>query len=631
MSSGPVTVAEPPGQGVAPLNFIYACAICCHTFADVHEGHNTTVKGLSDGINPKDRLVTRLFLASCCHVFCGSHLDGGGPAFHPNGQRPQASCPVCVKEKGESEPRDLYSIRGFQKDEYDPMIPQAWFTAPPISFDGAVKEMEALRFQYLALVRYCQNSHATRKPLQSALNETEKKLASMKDLASKERDKMVLLQQENKKLKREERISEQMKSELQRLQGIEQEVEQYRRLNVNPRDLETFKNNKEAIRHYLKLVPILIEQNGRMQERLASVGFAMPLDPIPNLQSFDLDAINDDGGMKDSQHGRPTDASRKITSSHTVGRSAQTEGNPMTASASPFTQRPIKRQRVESPHSMQTDLPTSRDVMPPPEKPLSRMRSVRKLFPTLRKKFSFSHQTRIPEVSHGDNGNLDANETEQQGGGAPGSSNDNGVSSHHNYCSQPPYMSGALPVEHPSHVSDSQGSQLLSSVGVDNNTSEFTFRAESPVKMSHQGSSRQTSQLPTEPSYIRLMDGLSRDHGVELELKDPRQISPSYDHGAGGFRQVNQYEESSRNREEVADQKLWNLSPFSPDGGQADSIRVHRADSYYDRHLQDPPLGPVTPVPRRHQQSTHQPESVFNSFRTLSVSKSHSRTGAKLA
>ena len=75
MSSVP---AEAPSeQGVAPLNFIYACSVCCASVADVYESHNDTVQGLSDGINPKERLVTRLFLASCCHVFCAAHLDGG--------------------------------------------------------------------------------------------------------------------------------------------------------------------------------------------------------------------------------------------------------------------------------------------------------------------------------------------------------------------------------------------------------------------------------------------------------------------------------------------------------------------------------------------------------------------------
>lgn len=68
-----------------------------------------------------------------------------GPPFHAAGQRPKAKCPVCVKEKGGSEPQDLFSIRGFNKDEYDSQIPPAWFTAPPIRLDGSGKEMEALR------------------------------------------------------------------------------------------------------------------------------------------------------------------------------------------------------------------------------------------------------------------------------------------------------------------------------------------------------------------------------------------------------------------------------------------------------------------------------------------------------
>jgi hypothetical protein len=161
MASGSVTV--PPGEAAAPLNFIYACSVCSYTLADVYEGHVETVKGLSDGINPKERLVTHLYLASCCHVFCGSHLDGGGecgvgspfvsantdldeaPPFHPEGKRPMAACPTCLKEKGDSEPRDLYSIRGFGKDEHDPSIPQAWFVAPPPGFDSRDKETEALR------------------------------------------------------------------------------------------------------------------------------------------------------------------------------------------------------------------------------------------------------------------------------------------------------------------------------------------------------------------------------------------------------------------------------------------------------------------------------------------------------
>jgi DNA repair exonuclease SbcCD ATPase subunit len=115
-----------------------------------------------------------------------------------------------------------------------------------------------LQFQYLALIRYCQNTYATRKPLQDALAEAESKLAAMQDLVSKEHAKVLSLQQQNERLKAIKQESRSLKTEVARLQDLDMEVEQYRRLDVNPKDLETFKNNKDAIRHYLKLVPILI-------------------------------------------------------------------------------------------------------------------------------------------------------------------------------------------------------------------------------------------------------------------------------------------------------------------------------------------------------------------------------------
>jgi hypothetical protein len=81
----------------------------------------------------------------------------------------------------------------------------------------------------------------------------------MQDLASGEHAKVLSLQQENERLRAQKDQFEAMKTEVQRLQGIEQEVEHFRRsMDVNPRDLETFITNKTAIRHYLKLVPMLL-------------------------------------------------------------------------------------------------------------------------------------------------------------------------------------------------------------------------------------------------------------------------------------------------------------------------------------------------------------------------------------
>jgi DNA repair ATPase RecN len=113
------------------------------------------------------------------------------------------------------------------------------------------------KFQYIALIRYCQNTHATRKPLQQAYNEMQKKLSSMQDLESKNQAKLLGLQQENERLRYQMDQFEAMKAEVQRLQGLDEEVAELR--GVNPKDLKTFLANKSAIRHYLKLVPMLME------------------------------------------------------------------------------------------------------------------------------------------------------------------------------------------------------------------------------------------------------------------------------------------------------------------------------------------------------------------------------------
>ncbi|KAJ4344947.1 hypothetical protein N0V95_006060 [Ascochyta clinopodiicola] len=274
------TSAVPQDLGDSPLDFIYACSICCATFADVYEGHNETVKGFSDGINPKERLVTKLYLGSCCHVFCKEHIEGGGPPFHPAGQKPKAPCPVCVKEQGDDTARELYSIRGFQKDEYDSAIPPIWFKAPPINLGGNNKEMEALR-----------------------LADAKQVLATMQSHITDEHSKAAVLQHENEQLRasaQQVKDTEALRTEVQRLRHLEEEVDQFnadlkafRRLKADVHDLETFRKNKAAILQHLKLVPKLVEQNRRMKDRLASLGFAMPLEPVPNYSKLTADDLDE--------------------------------------------------------------------------------------------------------------------------------------------------------------------------------------------------------------------------------------------------------------------------------------------------------------------------------------------------
>ncbi|KAF1921873.1 hypothetical protein BDU57DRAFT_463919 [Ampelomyces quisqualis] len=650
MASGSVIV--PPGEAAMPLNFIYACSVCCYTFADVYEGHNKTVEGFSDGINPKERLVTHLYLASCCHVFCGSHLEGGAPPFHPEGQRPKAPCPTCVREKKDSEPRDLYSIRGFHRNEHDPMIPPAWFDAPPINFNGNEKDIEALRvlvasrrsvldanilqFQYLALVRYCQNVHATRKPLQDALAQAEQKLTSIQDLTSKEHAKVLTLQQENQILEDIKQKYESAKVELERLHAVEREVEQYRRLDVNPKDLETFKNNKDAIRHYLKLVPTLIEQNDKMRKRLASLGFAMALEPVPNLKGFDLNALNDDGGINcdyfDTSETSLPNTTSSQTAGRSAGRSAQTHGNAIAASSSPFIQRPLKRQRVDSPlpNNTQVEPPTSRDAMPPPQKPVSRMRSVRKMFPTLKKKFTGAHFSKasaydfrgVNDVHMYEDGPWDSTVSVSATNGPT-------FMQHEAVREDTQYMSGALPAESPQHGANQRGSQLFSSVGAENDEANFTFRSSSPVKMDNATGSHRPVQLPSEPSYIRLMDGLSRDNGVELGLKDPRDYAPSsFDQFHSSGRDTPYLQDPRSNielgaRDERYQGSLYRYqSPHElPHFRTNDSNSTHATHTnHMDGTYQDILRSPLTPAPKLLNRPGRQID-IFKSFRRLSVSK----------
>ncbi|CAO2658497.1 Nn.00g062200.m01.CDS01 [Neocucurbitaria sp. VM-36] len=611
--------AKPPPE-VAPLNFIYACQLCCASFADVYESHHETVQGFSDGINPKERLITRIFLSNCCHVFCSEHLEGGGPPFHPAEQRPSAPCPVCIKEKGDSQLRDLYSVRGFNKNEYDPQIPPTWFTAPPIRLDGSGKEMEALRFQYIALIRYCQNTYRSRKPLQKAVAETQKKLASMQELASEEHAKVLTLQQENEQLRAKQDQCDAMKAEMQRLQNLEQEVDHYRQLQVNPRDLETFIANKAAIRHYLKLVPMLIDQNDKMKRRLASLGFAMALEPVPNFKGLDPNTFDSDEAFPSDCSGGYSALPRKTASSHTAGRSAHTSGQALAAPSSPFTQRPFKRQRVDSPlpNKMQVDPLNSRDAMPPPPKPMSRMHSVRKMFPTLRKKLS--HGRSAPALDSDLQGNDDVQIHDKE---YWQNADRNRPSPRNRGRSETPYMSGALPVETTARPASSRESPMLSTKGINRDTSDFTFRASSPIKMDISSKEHRPVQLPTEPSYIRLMDGLSHDSGIELGLKDPRQSPTRSYHDDDTDRQV-MYSLQARQLSEEQPLKRWGFGhPFlhqSPHGhspsvnGRVKTPSSNQTNGFTSRAYNEPNLESFTPAPRRHQQPGHQIESVVSPF-----------------
>ena len=82
-----------------------------------------------------------------------------------------------------------------------------------------------------------------------------------------------------------------------------------------------------------------------MRERLASLGFAMALEPVPNHTQLTSDDIHEiesiaEACTEDQRH------LRIPPSSHTVGRTANTSGHTVNTQ-----ERPLKRQRVDSPLS----------------------------------------------------------------------------------------------------------------------------------------------------------------------------------------------------------------------------------------------------------------------------------------
>ncbi len=279
-----------------------------------------------------------------------------------------------------------------------------------------------------------------------------------------------------------------------------------------------------------------------MRSRLASLGFAMALEPVPNFKDIDpkvFDSHEANTGAPVAEH---REWLRKTTSSHTVGRSAHNSGRATAIPSSPFSSRPVKRQRLDSPMhgDMHLDPPVSRDVMPPPPKPLSRMQSVRKIFPSWRKKFSNGRSTPMSGNDYRDNSSMQTYGTLNRQ-----SDGEDRPPTRYGLPNNAPLMSGALPPELSMQDSKTPKSQMLSSVGLPRSGSDFTFRAPSPLKRNKGSNGYQPSPLPNEPSYMRLMDGLSRDTGLELGLRDPRvETMEDYDNSVRTEQNVDIYAEN---------------------------------------------------------------------------------------
>ena len=337
-----------------------------------------------------------------------------------------------------------------------------------------------------------------------------------------------------------------------------------------------------------------------MQERLADLGCQMVLEPIPDYPDplpFEEYRSNDP---------YPRVGQQMTSTSHTVDRSVHNKGYADGAdeSSSPQTSRPHKRARIDtSPRSRNIHAaPSSRDLMPPPPKTMSRMASVRNLIPKpVRQRFSSKGKGKATKPSTPVQ--IPGSDVQMSEGGydepveplAPSSS----ARDTRHGTQQGPYMSGALPVGYTQPATSIDTAQLATSVGHHRSGTEFTFRSASPIKLD----TNRPDKLPTQPSYIRLMDGLSSDTGLNLGLQDPRihtsdqihhesQIAASSEHD-GGEGPSRQHRGSQRN--------------------DRSSLRFRLSNAFIGNTRDRGAVDPVTPVPSR-SRSTQEVENVVSPF-----------------
>ncbi|KAF1960042.1 hypothetical protein CC80DRAFT_284104 [Byssothecium circinans] len=591
--------ARPEDATVTPLDFIFSCSVCGDTFSEVYKGPNRTVQGLSDGSSPQDRIVTRLYVGECSHVICIKHIaDGNGPPFHREGEQPQSPCQACIEEGAGDNPQKLYALRGFGKDDFDVAIPRIWFVTPPKTINGLDTETGALRFQYLALMRYAKLNTITRKQAQQEVDkmqkEREKHIQAIQNLqihASTSHDKVTALEQEVQHLR-----------------------EQLRSLEQDSRELARYRQRSPTIRHYLNLLPKVIDQNDQMRARLNSLGFGMHFEPLPNYpHSFPLD---DNGNWIDEE---PDMEAQKPALSQTTERYAPHMGGypGESTSSSSHAQRPHKRPRLESPapNKNSPTAPSSRDMMPPPAKPVSRMQSMRNLIPSsVRKKFK-----RVDRKGSATGAPMYAGYSESASQSPQPSSEQERRRINHAASREDHHMSGALPLGDPSQ------SMAPSAMGPDQRRGEFTFRSQSPVKLS----ANPAHTLPTNRSYIQLMDNLGQDRGLDFGIQDPRQQASEkrqYAHQNSQAPQDMQVERDTPvEREHRNSGQTFHLHQYngasSPALRQPDGLRSHPVDQSMSNFDQITSFNPITPIPASFHRPVDEPKNFTEAFRRLSVSR----------
>ncbi|KAH7061307.1 hypothetical protein B0J12DRAFT_564885, partial [Macrophomina phaseolina] len=159
-------------RSASALDIIFTCDICQASISDIYDSALET--DFHDGrARTSNQHITCLWLTACMHLTCGRHLEGGGAPFHPKGECPRAPCPYCSQKSNDVRPKALYAVRGLQQGNYDPEIPEPLFQSPPVKLHGHGVRMEALKFQYMSLIRYGTSMYSKNQLLEEAARQVD--------------------------------------------------------------------------------------------------------------------------------------------------------------------------------------------------------------------------------------------------------------------------------------------------------------------------------------------------------------------------------------------------------------------------------------------------------------------------
>ncbi|KAI9696951.1 MAG: hypothetical protein M1836_004912 [Candelina mexicana] len=343
-------------QDLTPLDVIFSCAVCQATVKAIYDDAQDN-SGLRIDPDSEKGVVVKLWLTECGHLTCGEHLEGGGAPFHPAGQPSRAPCPICSAEAGIIEPRALYAVYGTEEGQYDPKIPRNYFETPPIRLHGNAPGKDALRFQYLSLLRY-----GTR--ILHKLKQVEQEMVALQ--LAKDREAT------NSKI---------MKEKLSALEGMARELE------AKDEKLKSWEKREPTIKHYLHILSSLVKENEMLKQQLSYLGYAIP------ATKYAINLADKNDCFKPSTHIDTVGMNHAVTDRHEVsfrerahlGPKAPTMTPLMRGWRGPTFEGRANVEQQESPSSgMKRKLDdalgaiadplerpdrSSRDMMPPPQRP----------------------------------------------------------------------------------------------------------------------------------------------------------------------------------------------------------------------------------------------------------------------